>query len=172
MQRRLKPSHHVMICKLLPSFRAPRCIDLLHKMDGQSSTNKSERHVVFFPQHVAVRKHRDSFGARFVRGTWHIWRGESEYPHQIRTIWHTSVCLRPVSILPIFQRYTGILRPTDCATVLALRTRGRKAGQEAMNIPLAESEVKAGDDDSASDSRPGTIQPPQHTFLNMNWSVL
>ena len=55
-------------------------------------------------------------------------------------------------------------RPTDCATVRALRPRGRKAGQEAINISLAKSEVKAGDHDSVSDSGPATASARFRTW--------
>ena len=71
VQQRLKPSHHVMICQLLPRFHAPRYQSI--KMHDHLLSKKSERYVVFYSQQVDARKHQES-SSTFVWCTWHIWR--------------------------------------------------------------------------------------------------
>ena len=104
VQRRLKPLHHVVISKLLPRFRTPRCIDLLHKMLGQLSANKSERYVVFYSQQVDGRKNQES-SSTFVLCTFNVVNQNICTKLRQNGI---HVCLWPVSFLQISPRRFGI----------------------------------------------------------------
>ena len=136
VQQRLKPSHHVMIYQLLPHFRAPRYRSI--KMHDQSSSKKSEQYVVFYLQQVDARKHQES-SSMSVLCTWHIRRGELEYLYQTRTKCHT--CLSAARIISTnLSEVLWHFRPTDYATLLALRTKGRKTGQEAIKKSIGKVE--------------------------------
>ena len=105
-------------------------------MHDQLSSNKSEQYVVFYSQQVDARKHQES-SSTFVWCTWHIRRGESEYLYQNPTKKHT--CLSAGNVISTnLSEALWHLRPTDYATVLALRRKGRKTGQGAIKNSIGE----------------------------------
>ena len=90
-------TQHVVICKLLPRFRAPRCI--LQRMHCQLSATKSERYLKLYSQQVmAINQNLEEAAGKLKNVTFYTHNGKfDEQNRNIRTKFgrdgiHLSAC--------------------------------------------------------------------------------